>query len=142
MRNPNCDWVIETPLNNTKLPSNRKFAEKFWSTVKVFVAIILCAPFKFTAVPLTLLTGIEPTGKTSVPVKVVVEPANDILVVLVCNAVTCVCISDEIVEIYCNFWRVLFGIDNVFVFSTKAPSSLISDVNICDTEYVFDPLTF
>jgi hypothetical protein len=38
------------------------------------------------------------------------------------------------------FCNVVFGIDNVFVFNTKAPSSLKSLVNNCVEEKVFDPL--
>ena len=60
--------IVVFPLFTTNPPSRRILFWKVCATEKVFVAVIVWVPFKFTAVPLTLLIGIEPTGNTGVPV--------------------------------------------------------------------------
>jgi hypothetical protein len=67
---------------------------------------------------------------------VVIDEAYDIsvffvvkVVIFVAFVVLCVCISLEIVEIYCNFCSVLFGTINAFAFRFNAPSNLKVFVN-------------
>jgi hypothetical protein len=60
----------------------------------------------------------------SVSLDVKVEILVFAVVIFVAFVVVCVWISEEIVEIYCNFCKVEFGTTNAFAFKFNAPSNL------------------